>query len=434
MKKFLFLLGLFTATVCLTACWSKDFNMSFEDALEAANYSELQNILAQNENFEQNFDVSGKYNSNGTKVDANISLNSKQNLQNKNSESSTKFTANITSSEWNIKANWALSVKLVDDAIYLNLESLDVTWNENLAMVGMMTAGLKGQWFSIPMTGLSDMPNTFSILKDSKELNNKAKEIIINEWSTVYSWKFSQFNGYNARKISLDNEKLNELIKEYYSTMSGNLSEELTWEVPEINIQNFEWYIVITSKNKVTTVIENMQVQDNETVIDANWYAGKDYEMNISESNTPLITISAKKKLFSKYKVSANIADSINLEWTISPKLSTSTIALKFDGKLTIKALSEWDSDTVIPFNGTWKYNSISEFTTIAPDNAQDLTEMLSAYLWGMMWWSLEDEDYEDLYSDDLIMDSDENLENNEVTELEVEQPEQPEQLENVEE
>jgi hypothetical protein len=31
------------------------------------------------------------------------------------------------------------------------------------------------------MSGLSDMPNTFSILKDSKELNAKTKEIVINE-------------------------------------------------------------------------------------------------------------------------------------------------------------------------------------------------------------------------------------------------------------
>ncbi len=180
MKKFLFLLGLFTTTVFLTACWSKDFNMSFEDALQAANYSELQDILAQNDNFEQDFNISGKYDSNGTKVDANISLNSKQNLQNKNSESSTKFNANITSSEGTIKTNWALNIKLVNDALYLNLESLDITWNENLAMMGMMADGLKDQWFSIPMTGLSDMPNTFSILKNSTELNNKAKEIIIN--------------------------------------------------------------------------------------------------------------------------------------------------------------------------------------------------------------------------------------------------------------
>jgi hypothetical protein len=31
------------------------------------------------------------------------------------------------------------------------------------------------------MTGLSDIPNTLSVFKDSEELNKKAKEIIVNE-------------------------------------------------------------------------------------------------------------------------------------------------------------------------------------------------------------------------------------------------------------
>jgi hypothetical protein len=63
MKKSVFLLGLLTTTVCLTACGSKNFNMTFDEALEAANQSQLQEILAGNENFEQSFDIAGNYNS-----------------------------------------------------------------------------------------------------------------------------------------------------------------------------------------------------------------------------------------------------------------------------------------------------------------------------------------------------------------------------------
>jgi hypothetical protein len=44
-------------------------------------------------------------------------------------------------------------------------------------MIEMIAAGFKNQWFSIPMSGLNDMPNTFSMLKDSKDLNDKSKEI-----------------------------------------------------------------------------------------------------------------------------------------------------------------------------------------------------------------------------------------------------------------
>jgi hypothetical protein len=49
--------------VCLTACGSKDFNMTFEEALEVANHSALQDILAQNDNFEQTFVIAGNYDS-----------------------------------------------------------------------------------------------------------------------------------------------------------------------------------------------------------------------------------------------------------------------------------------------------------------------------------------------------------------------------------
>ncbi len=428
MKKSLFLLGLLTTAVCVSACGSKNFNMSFEDALDAANYSELQNILSENDIFAQDFNISGNYDANETKINAEISSSSKQNLNNKNSESSTKFSANISSSGESVKLNWALDIKLVNDALYLNLASLDLTWSDNLAAVGMMVNGFKNQWFSIPMSGLSDMPNTFSILKDSKDLNSKAKDIIVNEWAIVYSWKFSQFNGYNARKISLDNEKLNELIKEYYNTMNNELSDELTWEIPEINIQNFEWYLIITWKDKVTTVIENMQIQDSETVMNANWYAWKDYEINMYNDTESLIKISAKKKFF-KYKISANIANTIYIEWSISPKLSTSKISLKFNATLTIKSLSEWQPDTVIPFKWSWKYDSIPEFTTTTPDNAQDLTEVLSSYLWGIMWGNVGNEDYEALYNDSLDVDNTEDLEENETTE-----PEATEEIENTEE
>jgi hypothetical protein len=61
MKKSLFLLGLLTTTVCLTACGSKDYNMSFEEALEIANHSVLQDILAENDNFEQSFTIAGNF-------------------------------------------------------------------------------------------------------------------------------------------------------------------------------------------------------------------------------------------------------------------------------------------------------------------------------------------------------------------------------------
>ena len=311
MKKSFLLLGLLTTTLCLTACWSKNYNMSFEEALEIANHSALQDILTEN-NFEQNFDISGNYDTDWTKVNADISSNSKQNLDKKMSESSTKFTADITSSWEIIKANWKLDIKMINDAIYLNLSSFNLTWSEDLSLVSIMAEWIKNQWFSIPMSGLSDMPNTFSILKDSEGLNTKIKEIVTNEWSEVYNWKFTQFNWYNSWKFSLDNEKLNTLIKEYYDEMNSNLDEESIQTIPELDIQNFEWYLIITGKDKVTTVIENMAIAEDEIIINANWFAGEDFELYLSEDGEDIISIVANKK-GRKYEVSANIANTISL-------------------------------------------------------------------------------------------------------------------------
>lgn len=421
MKKTLLLLGLFT-TICLTACGSKNFNMSFEEALDAANHSDLQDIIAWNDNFEQNFKISGNYNSEWNNIDANISSESKQNIVNNNSESTTNFDVKINNKDsWNTKITWILNIKLVDDTLYLNLWSLDLTWNNELAMIWIATEWIKGQWISIPMTWLSDVPNTLSYFKDSKELNTKIKEIIVNEWSTTYNWKFSQFNGYNAWKISLDNDKFNELIKEYYNAM---IPQENTWEnsweinneIPMINIEDFEWYLVVTWKDKVTTIIENMKMVDNDMIINANWFAWKDYEINISENDKPVIQVTAKKKL-SKYEISATITDSINLNWTISPSISKSWISLDFNATLTIK--NESKNDITIPFKGSREYKSIQEFTLSAPENSQDINELLWAYLWWMMWWY----DYtgEDIYNSyNIYEDNNLDLDNIETDDIEI--------------
>lgn len=419
MKKSFLLLGLLTTTICLTACWSKNFNMSFEEALQTANHSILQDILSENENFEQSFEISGSYDSEWSNIDANLSSDSKQNISNNNSESSTNFDVNIKSKNNDkTKITWTLDLKLVNDTIYLNISSLDLTWNDNLAMVGMAVEWIKGQWLSIPMTWLSDVPNTLSYFKNTKELNSKITEIIINEWSVVYSWKFSQFNWYNARKISLNNDKLNELIKEYYNTSNTTENNEensgdINNEIPQINIENFEWYIVITWKDKVTTVIENMDMVDNDLIMNANWFAWKNYEINISEGNEQLITITAKKN-FSKYKVSATIANNLYLDWTISPKASKSWISLTFNATLTIKNESESNNITV-PFKGSWKYNPIKDFSISVPENSQDLSELLWAYLWTMMWWDEYTGDYTDNYYDNIYDENDLILDNTEV-------------------
>jgi hypothetical protein len=45
------------------------------------------------------------------------------------------------------------------------------------------------------------------------------------------------------------------------------------------------------------------------------------------------------------------MADAVSLNGTVSPKISKSSIDLKFDGKITLKAEAESEKDIAIPFN-----------------------------------------------------------------------------------
>lgn len=389
------------ASLCLVACEnSKDYNMSFDEAYDTANHSALQDILTNTENFQQSFDVSTNLDNDWTKVAAKIQADSKQNLSNSKSESSTLFDVNINSDDSNLTVTWALDLKLVDNTIYLNLKSLAISWPEDVSFIAAMVEWFKNQRYLVPMEWLSDVPSSLSYLKDAKKLDEQAKEIIVNEWSTIYSWKFTQFNWYNSRKFSLDTEKLQQLINDYYTKLNESLNEDDKQEAPQLNIQNFEWYLVITWKDKVTTVIENMDMLEWETNININGFWGENYEINALSNWDSLLKISAIKK-GSNYNISLVAANEIMLEWTVTPKVSSSKIDVKFDITLTIKAEAEEDQDTIIPLKGNRTYNSISEFDVIAPEWAQDLSELLWSYLWALWWDNYDELSYEDSWSDE---------------------------------
>lgn len=407
MKKNILILGLISlATLSLTACGStKDYTMSFDEAVNSANHSALQDVLTSSENVQQILSLSTNIDNWANKMAITVQSDNKQNLWNQKSTSSTTFDVNINADDTNVLVKWNLDIRVLNNIIYLNLTSLDFSSSEDTSFLTSMTEWFKNQWFSIPLEWLNNMPSTFSYIKDAKSLNEQAKEIIINEGSTTYNWIFTQFNGYNAWKFSLDNEKLQQLINDYYSRINETLDEENKQEAPQLNIQNFKWYLIITWKDKITTVIENMEMVEWETNININWFWGDDYEINaFSNWESPILTIKATKK-GSNYNVYINATDSIKLEWTITPKLSSSKIDVKFDATLTVKSEYEEADDSIIPLKGNWSYSPISDFDVIAPENAQDLTELLSAYLWSMIWtgdYGYAYDEYEDYNNEEI--------------------------------
>ena len=387
MKKSIFLLGLLTiAGISLTACGSKSYEMPFDEALEIASHSALQDILSNNENVQQNFDITTSFDSAGTNIAANIETSSKENTKTNESEASIKFDVDTNSEEnGNIKLNWKLDIKLVDGLLFLNLNSLDVTWPEEVSLIAWIVDWIKNKWLSTPMEKLGDMSNWY--LKDVSEINTQAKEIFNNEGFMIYNWKFSQFEWYNAWKISLNNEKLQEILDNYFKSM--NTIEDEGIETPKINVENFEWYLVITWKDKVTVVVDNMDIVDEESSISANWFGGEDYLLNMWAEWEDIITLTANKKR-SNYDVTLNINDLMSLNWTITPKVSDSSINIKFDAKLIVKS----DTETIVPIKGSRSYEPISELKVSAPESAEDLNETINYYL-GDMFGANSYEDYE---------------------------------------
>ena len=80
MKKSALFLGLLAvASLCLTACGnSKDYTMSFEEAVDAANHSAFQDILSNNENFQQSLNLATNFDNWWNKLDINLKSDSKQ--------------------------------------------------------------------------------------------------------------------------------------------------------------------------------------------------------------------------------------------------------------------------------------------------------------------------------------------------------------------
>ncbi len=406
MKKSIFLLGLLTiAGISLTACGSKSYEMSFEDAVEVVNHWALQEALSGNDITQQTFDISTDIENEWTKIVASVKSDNKQDAKDNLLDSSTNFDVTISSEGSDLKINWNLAVKMVENIIYLNLEKLDFAWSEDASLIAQMAEWFKNQWFSLPMNEFAQMPEWLSNANELNKLSLSTKELFINEWLTKYEWSFEQFKWYNARKFSINNNKFQEIIKDYYASLNvWNNTEEDT-EIPQLNISNVEWYLVITWKDKVTVVIDSMDLSDEQTTINANWFAGEDYVLNLLSEWTEIITLSAEKKN-SHYNISLNMWELLSLQWTITPKVSKSSINIKFDAKITAKSQTEWESDTVIPLKGSRNYEPISKFTVTAPSEAQDLSEMIAGYLWTMVGWEWV-EDYSNENNTDYELDGD---------------------------
>lgn len=441
--------------------------MSFEDALELASHSSIQDIMANADNAEQSVSVAWSYNKDDTKVDVKLNSNSKQNLKDIQSESNISVDLKIQEKENKLDLKWDLDIKFIPSTIYLSLNSLDIKWDESTEWVAWLASWFLNQWFSIPVNETIDL-NSFN-MKDQFELSSKIKDVINNEWFQVYNGKFTDYNGYNARKISIDDEKLIKILKDIYNptdiadnnteneTISTNekpensnentaetsdentennidsstensteistefstenneetvindeninneiSDENMNLEMENVKIENFEWYLVIIWEDKVALAIDNMDITDNGTTTNLNGlFSDKNILLSVFSEWEEVITLTAKRK-WSHFNTTLNLSGLCFVEWTITPKLSSSKIDISFDLSINIKSESE---NTIIPLKWNRSYAPISEYTVEIPSSSQDLTQIL----WGMMWWLYGlwgDTYYNDDYYEDYDIDA----------------------------
>lgn len=437
MKKIILSFYLLVSAVILSACGSNEFNMTFDEAVQTSKNNQFFNFLADSDKVEQNFDFSTKVeDEDWNNLNLTIKSDSKQNLSEAIAQSNISIDANFWNKEVNSIINWDIDIRIIPETLYIKLNSLTLTWagTQDLAMVSAMIEWFKNQRFSLPAEWIKEATEALkSYLEELNNSNDIYDWLYIQDGDLVkYDGKYSAYKWYNAWKFKLDDEKFDQLLKEYNSWIEDVLSESMvnnaendeninSEEIQEIstvvsdlnssNIESFEWYFVITNNNEIAVIIENMNVLYNNATINATFASWKEWiELNISSNEQNIINLSAEKK-WDKYDIAFEIPNSMSIKWTISPKISKTEIKFNFDLVLNLIAweneLWTFGNDMNIPLKWSWNYKKVNSISIETPSDAQDLSQLLWNFLGGSIWgWDYEDYNYDEDYSDYEYLDN----------------------------
>ena len=406
MKKTTVILGFVSImTLCLTACGKP--SMSFEETIDSMSHSEINEMMAKADNYEQDFNISSKFSITENNVEANVylSTNTKQNV--KDSEWESKISVKIDASwdweDWReyVKLNWDVIIRYLPRGIYFKLNSLDIEWPEELNFDSLNLEWIKDKWFSFEITeemldkmkaklpedfDLNELYNQENLQKleeNLKILEKDLKKAINNEGSLIYNGKYSEFNWYNARKFSVNKEKVFEAVMQYIKTLipEENMDEYMeSLEELDVNevfenfpIKNFEWYLIVTWKDNVQIIIENLDIEDEFSTIKIHGTFGKGgYELVINSDGEDMFILSAKLKR-AHYDVILKVADMEILKWVITPKKSSWKFSIDYD----LSVNFELDEKINIPLKWSRNWKEISKFNVEKPSNSQNLLESI---------------------------------------------------------
>ena len=395
MKRSRLILGVVSImTLCLTACGKP--NMSFEDAVDNIAHSQLQEMMADADYYQESFNISTNFSIPDDDVKAKVSFSTDSKQNTKDSQWETNLSLDLSVSEdWDkVKIKWDAMLKQIANVIYFKLNSLDISSSDDDFIDEDAINDIKWQRYSIEIT--DEMINeiyedtmddfdleSFEKLYDEEKVDKLVdglKKSLINKWALVYSGIYSQFDWYNAYQFSIDRDTafmafidyLKWIIPDY---MMDDLMEEIEEEgldeiFEDFPLTNFRWYLVITWKNRVQIVIENIDIEDE----DGKMYGtfGRDgYEFVAIDDDEEVFKLSAMLNE-SHYDISMIVDDEKVLECTITPSKSRSKIGLDFDIDIDF---DDYGDKIHIPLEGWWTWEKVSKFSVEAPEDSKDLTK-----------------------------------------------------------
>ena len=400
MKKTSLILGLLSiATLCLTAC-GKPNVLTFEDAVDSIWYSEIKEMMDNTDNYEQSFRLSSNYSGDESKVQSRFSVKTKHNKKDAEWETSVALSVNIS---WNwdiwsedIALGWDAIIRYIPNGIYFKLNSLNITGLEDATDdVKSQLSWVINNWFAFELTDemLEAIRNDsseeidYSVIyneEDFQKFKNDLKKSINNDGAVIYSGIYSEFKWCNAWKFSINKDKVAKAIKDYIQVLrsKANIQE---WEddpfaevdidemFKDVPFKNFKWYLVVTKKGMVQVIIENLDIENENSLSKVNvhgTFGDERYDLVMKQDDTIAFLFSAKLQK-DKYDVVLKTNDKEILKWTATIKQSKWKFSVLFNLSINL----ELDEQTSIPLSGWWSWKKVSKFNIKAPANSKNLLE-----------------------------------------------------------
>lgn len=431
---------LFAGVLCFSGCSTqKNYDMSFEQVISLLeNQSrEMMEMFFNFDAQEKDVNLATKVNTDDIDLALNVLSQVKVDYDSKVQDTAISFDADvkIPESKLDFSTSGAVNYSLIWDNIFFKLSEFSFGWPSanDLAMVNMIVNGFKWQRFKLGMSGMS-MSKTFDLydLYSERlwELVDNAWDAMINQWSGIYDWIFDEYKWYNAWKYSVDEEKIDEMLKlyadmmnEFYSWLFAQYAAQNLWDeetniidfnslLSGIKYDNLQWYFVIVWKNEVVETMEGAHMDIDGTWMVFNYYYWKDWlYMDVKTDNWDSIMSILAKKNGKKYDVDADILSVFKIKWDVKLNQFSKKdwIDADFDLNISMNTEEFVESDGSIkeinidmPLKWNYKVKNINKFSLQEPSEAIDLMEMLWGYLWASMGGDdeyREDDEYE--YWDD---------------------------------